>query len=124
MQHILISCEGAFLLAGAFLNFHNLNGKILERDAFRFGGFCRFFFFTGCDKLALFLKMDGFALDQRFDLPRVQFGRNTDRFDKRRELLAEFIPPVKNVDTKRNKGSSLIVAFLNRCHGSVCFRRW
>lgn len=54
--------------------------------------------------------MDGFALDQRFDLPRVQFRRNADGFDKRRELLAEFIPPVKNVDTKRNKVSGLIVA--------------
>lgn len=109
IQHIRISREGAFLLAGALLNFHNLNGKILERYAFRFGGFCRFFFFTGCDKLALLLKMDGFALDQRFDLPRVQFRRNTDGFDKRWELLAKFIPPVKNVDTKRNRGSGLIV---------------
>ena len=88
-----------------------LTAKSSNEMHFGSGGFCRFFFFTGCDKLALFLKMDGFALDQRFDLPRVQFGRNTDRFDKRRELLAEFIPPVKNVDTKRNKGSSLIVAF-------------
>ena len=78
----------------------------------------------GCDKLALLLKMDGFALDQRFDLPRVQFRRNTDRFDKGRKLLAEFIPPVKNMDTKRNQGSGLIVAFLNRCHGFVRFRRW
>lgn len=78
----------------------------------------------GCDKLALLLKMDGFALDQRFDLPRVQFRRNTDSFDKGRKLLAKFIPPVKNVDTKRNKVSGLIVAFLNRCHGSVRFRQW
>lgn len=38
--------------------------------------------------------------------------------------LAKFIPPVKDMDTKRNKGSGLIAAFLNRCHGSVRFRRW
>lgn len=50
--------------------------------------------------------MDSFSLNQRFDLPRVQFGRNADRFDKRRELLAEFIPPVKDMDTKRNKGNT------------------
>ena len=108
IQHILISCEGAFLLAGALLNFHNLSGKILERYTFRFGGFCRFFFFMGCDKLALLLKMDGFALDQRFDLPRVQFRRNTDSFDKGRKLLAKFIPPVKNVDTKRIRFPALL----------------